>query len=143
MPEISAPRYRSGDFDRCTNPCSLHPPPAALAGFARAGSQNLAFLGSAPGLWILSLRYTCDGLDQLASTTKGSRTITCAYNGDGTRNTKTVDTTTTQYYYVNGRLQALTKDIYTAFFLYDDTGRPYNTREPSPCVIKAFGRAII
>ena len=79
----------------------------------------------------------------MASTTKGSRTITYTYNGDGTRNTKTVDTTTTQYYYVNGRLQALTKDIYTAFFLYDDTGRPYNTREPSPCVIKAFGRAII
>lgn len=35
----------------------------------------------------------------------------------------------------------LTKDIYTAFFLYDDTGRPYNTREPSPCV-HAFGTGI-
>ena len=51
-----------------------------------------------------------------------------AYNGDGTRSSKTVDNTTTQYYYVNGRLHALTKDIYTAFFLYDDTGRPYAVR---------------
>jgi len=36
VPEIAVSRYRSVDFDRCTNPCSLYPPPAALAGVARA-----------------------------------------------------------------------------------------------------------
>ncbi|MBQ4333067.1 MAG: RHS repeat-associated core domain-containing protein [Clostridia bacterium] len=79
-------------------------------------------------MWIWSLRYTYDDFDQLASATKNGVTTAYTYNGDGTRNTKTVDNTTTQYYYVNGRLQALTKDIYTAFFLYDDTGRPYAIR---------------
>ena len=35
VPEMRCSRLRSPHFDRCTNPCSLHPPPAALAGVAR------------------------------------------------------------------------------------------------------------
>jgi len=74
------------------------------------------------------LSFTWQNGRQLASTTKNGVTTSYTYNGDGTRRSKTVDNTTTQYYYVNGRLQALTVDIYTAFFLYDDTGRPYAVR---------------
>ena len=40
MPSLRCPKcgflaHRSPHFDRCTNPCSLYPPPAALAGVAR------------------------------------------------------------------------------------------------------------
>ena len=74
------------------------------------------------------LSFTWQNGRQLASATKNGVTTAYTYNGDGSRSSKTVDNVTTQYYYVNGRLQALTKDIYTAFFLYDDTGRPYAIR---------------
>ncbi len=35
VPEILSPRFRSQNFDRGANPCSLFPPPAALTGVAR------------------------------------------------------------------------------------------------------------
>ena len=34
VPEMRRSLFASLHFDRCTNPCSLHPPPAALAGVA-------------------------------------------------------------------------------------------------------------
>jgi len=34
VPERRCARYRSAPFDRGAKPCSLYPPPAALAGFA-------------------------------------------------------------------------------------------------------------
>ena len=34
VPEIPNAHYRSRDFDRGANPCSLHPPPAAVASVA-------------------------------------------------------------------------------------------------------------
>ena len=35
VPESRCSRSRSATFDRCANPCSLHPPPAAVASVAR------------------------------------------------------------------------------------------------------------
>ena len=35
VPEICSPRSRSANFDRCASPCSLYPPPAALARLTR------------------------------------------------------------------------------------------------------------
>ena len=35
VPETADARFHSRRFDRCANPCSLYPPPAALAGVAR------------------------------------------------------------------------------------------------------------
>ncbi len=40
VPETADARFHSRRFDRCANPCSLYPPPAALAGSPACGARN-------------------------------------------------------------------------------------------------------
>ena len=72
------------------------------------------------GIW----NYTWEHGRQLAQMRKldDTSTITYTYNADGLRISKTVDATTTQYYYVGDTLTGMTRGNDTLYFVYDVLG---------------------
>ncbi len=62
---------------------------------------------------------------QLVNVTKGTDNISYLYNADGLRTQKTVNGVTTDYYWLNGVLQAQKTGEEYIIFLYDENGAPY------------------
>ena len=62
---------------------------------------------------------------QLVNVTKGTDNISYLYNADGLRTQKTVNGVTTDYYWLNGVLQAQKTGEEYIIFLYDENGSAY------------------
>ena len=62
---------------------------------------------------------------QLTGITNGNENISYLYNADGQRVQKTVNGTVTDYYYINGILQAQKTGDEYILFLYDENGTAY------------------
>ena len=69
--------------------------------------------------------FTWTGGRQLSTIAKGSDSITYAYDADGLRTSKTVNGTTTDYYWLNGVLQGQKIGSEYVAFLYDGDGAAY------------------
>ncbi len=72
--------------------------------------------------------FTWSNGRQLTGITRGSNSISYLYNADGLRTSKTVDGTTTEYYWLEGVLlgQKTGNDIIT--YLYDENGSAYGMK---------------
>ena len=62
---------------------------------------------------------------QLAGITKGTDSIAYTYNADGLRTSKTINGTTTEYTYIDGRLIGEKTGNNTIVYLYDENGSKY------------------
>ena len=62
---------------------------------------------------------------KLANITKGTDSIAYTYGADGLRGSKTVNGTTTDYYYLNGTLYGQRTGSEYILFLYDENGSAY------------------
>ena len=62
---------------------------------------------------------------KLSSITKGTDNISYTYDANGLRTTKTVNGTTTEYYWLNGMLQGQKTGNAYILFLYDENGSAY------------------
>ncbi len=62
---------------------------------------------------------------RLSTISKGSDSISYSYDADGLRTSKTVNGTTTNYYWLNGTLQAQKTGDEYILFLYDESGSAY------------------
>ena len=69
--------------------------------------------------------FTWSNGRQLSAVTKGTDSISYTYDSDGLRTSKTVNGTTTDYYWANGVLQAQKTGSEYILFLYDESGRAY------------------
>ena len=69
--------------------------------------------------------FTWSNGRQLTGITKGNDNISYLYNADGQRVQKTVNGSVTDYYYINGILQAQKTGDEYILFLYDENGTAY------------------
>ena len=69
--------------------------------------------------------FTWSNGRQLTGIQKGNNSISYLYNADGLRAQKTVNGTTTNYYYLNGVLQGQKTGNEYIIFLYDENGSAY------------------
>ena len=69
--------------------------------------------------------FTWSNGRQLTSVTRGETNVSYLYNADGMRTQKTINGITTDYYYLNGVLQAQKTGDEYIIFLYDENGSAY------------------
>ena len=70
-------------------------------------------------------RFNWANSRQLYTVTNGANSYSYTYNADSLRTSKTVNGTTTNYYWSNGILQAQKTGSEYILFLYDESGRAY------------------
>ena len=71
------------------------------------------------------MNFTWSNGRQLVTVTNGANNYSYTYNADGLRTAKTVNGTTTNYYWSNGILQAQKTGDEYLIFLYDENGSAY------------------
>ena len=71
------------------------------------------------------MNFTWTDGRKLSTITKGTDSISYTYDANGLRNSKTVNGTTTAYYWLNGMLQGQKTGEEYIFFLYDENGTAY------------------
>ncbi len=69
--------------------------------------------------------FTWSNGRQLTSVTRGETNVSYLYDADGMRTQKTINGITTDYYYLNGVLQAQKTGDEYIIFLYDENGSAY------------------
>ena len=79
-----------------------------------------------PLIYRNGMNFTWQNGRQLAGITQnGSAVATYTYNADGLRNSKTVNGTTTEYYWQNGTLYGQKTGDESIYYLYDENGSAY------------------
>ena len=78
-----------------------------------------------PLIYRNGFNFTWSNGRQLTGITKGNDNISYLYNADGQRVQKTVNGSVTDYYYINGILQAQKTGDEYILFLYDENGTAY------------------
>ncbi len=71
------------------------------------------------------MNFTWTDGRKLTGITKGTDSISYTYDSNGLRNSKTVNGTTTEYYWLNGMLQGQKTGDEYILFLYDESGSVY------------------
>ena len=71
------------------------------------------------------MNFTWTDGRKLAGIIKGTDNISYTYDANGLRNSKTVNGTTTEYYWLDGALQGQKTGNESLFFLYDESGSVY------------------
>ncbi len=71
------------------------------------------------------MNFTWSDGRKLTGITKGTDSFSYTYDANGLRNTKTVNGTTTEYYWLNGMLQGQKTGNEYILFLYDESGSVY------------------
>ena len=71
------------------------------------------------------MNFTWSDGRKLTGITKGTDSISYTYDSNGLRNSKTVNGTTTKYYWLNGMLQGQKTGNEYILFLYDESGSVY------------------
>ncbi len=78
-----------------------------------------------PTEYLNGMNFTWSQGRKLTGITKGTDSIAYTYNADGLRTSKTVNGTTTEYYWLNGILQGQKTGSEYILFLHDENGTAY------------------